>query len=221
MVVEQGRMPEAIRACTMVAQRPRVDAGGACVQDSDEELIGRLARGDLEALEELYRRYARPVFSLALRVLGDGPESEEVTQDVFERAWRHARSYDQARGRAATWLLSMAHHVSVDALRRKQRRPQTVAGESGVLALQLIADPGRDVAEIADERLDGYEIRRALRALPVAQRQAIELAFFGGMSHMEIAAMLGDPLGTVKARIRRGMERLRATLGELAWDEVE
>ncbi len=191
------------------------------MQDSDEELIGRLARGDLEALEELYRRYARPVFSLALRVLGDGPEAEEVTQDVFERAWRHARSYDQARGRAATWLLSMAHHVSVDALRRKQRRPRTVAGENGALALQLVADPGRDVAEIADERLDGYEIRRALGALPVAQRQAIELAFFGGMSHMEIAAMLGDPLGTVKARIRRGMERLRAALGELAWDEVE
>ncbi len=191
------------------------------MQDSDEELIGRLARGDLEALEELYRRYARPVFSLALRVLGDGPEAEEVTQDVFERAWRRARSYDQARGRAATWLLSMAHHVSVDALRRKQRRPRTVAGENGALALQLVADPGRDVAEIADERLDGYEIRRALGALPVAQRQAIELAFFGGMSHVEIAAMLGDPLGTVKARIRRGMERLRAALGELAWDEVE
>ncbi len=214
-------MSEAIRACTMVAQRRGVGAGGACVQDSDEELIGRLARGDLEALEELYRRYARPVFSLALRVLGDGPEAEEVTQDVFERTWRHARLYDQARGRAATWLLSMAHHISVDALRRKQRRPQAVAGENGALALQLVADPGRDVAEIADERLDGYEIRRALEALPVAQRQAIELAFFGGMSHMEIAAMLGDPLGTVKARIRRGMERLRATLGELAWDGVD
>ena len=191
------------------------------MQDSDEELIGRLARGDLEALEELYRRYARPVFSLALRVLGDGPEAEEVTQDVFERAWRHARSYDQTRGRAATWLMSMTHHISVDALRRRQRRPQTVAGENGALALQLVADPGRDVADIANERLDGYEIRRALDTLPVAQRQAIELAFFGGMSHVEIAAMLGDPLGTVKARIRRGMERLRATLGELAWDEVE
>ncbi len=205
----------------MVAQRPGVDARETCVQDSDEELIGRLARGDLEALEELYRRYARPVFSLALRVLGDGPEAEEVTQDVFERAWRHARSYDQTRGRAATWLMSMTHHISVDALRRRQRRPQTVAGENGALALQLVADPGRDVADIANERLDGYEIRRALDTLPVAQRQAIELAFFGGMSHVEIAAMLGDPLGTVKARIRRGMERLRATLGELAWDEVE
>ena len=215
-------MAEASQPCTMVTQPPMMDAHGeACVRDSDEEVIRRLARNDLEALEELYRRYARPVYSLALRVLGDGPEAEEVTQDVFERAWRHARSYDPERGRAATWLLSMTHHLAIDVLRKKQRRPHAVGGEAGTLALELVADPGVDVAHLADERWEGGEIRRALGALPDVQRQAIELAFFGGMSHMEIAAMLGDPLGTVKARIRRGMERLRMTLGELARDRVE
>ena len=190
--------------------------GGSCsVQDSDEELIGRLARGDLEALDALYSRYARPVFSLAARVLGDDGEAEEVTQDVFERAWRHAHTFDRGRGRFATWLLSMTHHVAIDALRRRKRRPQALAGESGALALQLVADPRVDVPGAMLEHVDRHQVRRALLGLPDVQRQAIELAFFGGLSHLEIAAKLGDPLGTVKARIRRGMDRLRLALAEV------
>lgn len=190
-------------------------------QDSDEELIGRLARGDLGALEALYTRYSRPIYSLALRILGDEGEAEEVTQDVFERAWRYAPSFDRSRGRLATWLLSMTHHVAIDAVRRRQRRPQSVTGESGALALKLAPDLRVDVANTIHDNLAGAEIRSALRLLPEPQRQAIELAYFGGLSHLEIAAALGDPLGTVKARIRRGMERLRTVLADIGREGAE
>ena len=182
---------------------------------SDEDLIDQLAHGDIEALEVLYTRYARPVFSLAVRILGDEGEAEEVTQDVFERAWRYAPSFDRARGRFATWLLSMTHHVAIDAVRRRQRRPQAVGGETGALALQLVPDQRVDVAGATLDYVEGQQIRQALHTLPDVQRQAIELAYFGGLSHLEIAAALGDPLGTVKARIRRGMERLRGTLEDV------
>ena len=190
--------------------------GGSCsVQDNDEEMIERLAHGDLEALDVLYARYARPVFSLAVRVLGDDAEAEEVTQDVFVRAWRHALSFDRERGRFATWLLSMTHHIAIDALRKRQRRPQAIGGETAALALQMMADPRVDVAGATIDHVDVVQVRLALRELPEAQRQAIELAYFAGLSHMEIAAALGDPLGTVKARIRRGMDRLRSALADV------
>ncbi len=206
----------------MLAHRPTTDGRGSySVQESDEELIGRLAGGEIAALDILYARYARPVFSLALRVLGDEAEAEEVTQDVFERAWRHAPSFDRSRGRFGTWLLSMTHHVAIDAVRRRRRRPVAVGGEPGALALQLMADPKVDVATSTVEHVAGAQIRAALFALPEPQRQAIELAYFHGMSHLEIAAALGDPLGTVKARIRRGMERLRTVLDGLGLEGEE
>ena len=186
------------------------------MQETDEELIARLAHGDLDALDALYARYARPVFSLAVRVLGDEAEVEEITQDVFERAWRHAASFDRERGRFATWLLSVTHHVAINAVRKRKRRPQAVGGEPAALALQLVADPHVDVAGATVNHVDGKEVRLALRMLPEPQRRAIELAYFAGLSHLEIAAMLGDPLGTVKARIRRGMDRLRLVLEGVA-----
>jgi len=182
------------------------------LEESDEELIEALARGEIAALDVLYQRYARPVFSLAVRILGDESEAEEVTQDAFERTWRHAPTFDHTRGRFATWLLSMTHHLAIDALRRRGRRPQAVGGSAGALALQTVADTRVDVVRTTLEHVEGLQIRNALLGLPEAQRRAIELAYFGGLSHMEIAAALGDPLGTVKARIRRGMERLRLAL---------
>jgi len=197
------------------------NGGSWGVQDSDEELIGRLARGDLDALEALYSRYSRPIYSLALRILGDEGEAEEVTQDVFERAWRHAPSFDRSRGRLATWLLSMTHHVAIDVVRKRQRRPQVMAGEGGALALKMAPDPQVDVAGTIYDSLMGVEIRSALHMLPEPQRRAIELAYFDGLSHLEIAAALGDPLGTVKARIRRGMERLRTVLAGIGREGVE
>jgi RNA polymerase sigma-70 factor (ECF subfamily) len=181
------------------------------VESTDEELIERLASGELAALDMLYTRYARPVFSLALRILGDSADAEEVAQDVFERVWRHAPTYDAERGRFGTWLLSMTHHVAIDRVRKRQRRPQQVVAEAGEWTT---TDPpsGQDVPESVLRNLQAEQVRRALHSLPSAQQQAIELAYFGGLSHLEIAAVLGDPLGTVKARIRRGMDRLRSAL---------
>ena len=184
----------------------------ANVEAVDEELIERLAHGDLAALDALYTRYSRPVFSLALRVLGNTADAEEVTQDVFERVWRHAPTFNAERGRFGTWLLSMTHHVAIDTVRKRQRRPQTVTGEAAEAVSRTIADKSADVDESILLSLQAEQVRRALRSLPAAQQEAIELAYFGGLSHLEIAAKLGDPLGTVKARIRRGMERLRSAL---------
>lgn len=180
--------------------------------DIDEELVSRLAQGDLTALETLYARYARPVFSLALRILGDSADAEEVAQDVFERVWRHAPTFDAERGRFGTWLMSMTHHVAIDKVRKRQRRPQTVHGEAAERVALVLPDTSVDVSESTLRSLEAQQVRRALHSLPPSQQQAIELAYFGGLSHLEIAAALGDPLGTVKARIRRGMERLRSAL---------
>lgn len=179
---------------------------------NDELLIARLAAGDVGALDALYTAYARPVYSLALRILGDTADAEEVTQDVFERVWRHAPSFDPQRGRLGTWLLSMTHHVAIDHLRKRLRRPVTMSGAAAEIAVRVIPDNGADVSGAALHQVEAEQIRRALRSLPHEQQQAIELAYFGGLSHLEIAALLGDPLGTVKARIRRGMERLRSAL---------
>lgn len=193
-------------------ERRRTQWGdGSNVEATDEELIERLAGGELAALDALYTRYARPVFSLALRILSDSADAEEVTQDVFERVWRHAPTFDAQRGRFGTWLLSMTHHVAIDRVRKRQRRPQQVAAQ----AMEWTApDPlaVRDVSESALLNVQAEQVRRALHSLPSSQQQAIELAYFGGLSHLEIAAVLGDPLGTVKARIRRGMDRLRSAL---------
>lgn len=183
--------------------------------EQDEVLIRRLAQGDIRALDELYTRYARPVYSLALRILADSADAEEVVQDVFERVWRHAPSYDASRGKFGTWLMSMAHHISIDRVRKQQRRPQASNDESNQLALERAVDR-EDVSETGLRNVEAQQVRRALRSLPEQQRTAIELAYFGGLSHIEIASALGDPLGTVKARIRRGMERLRSALSGIA-----
>ncbi|HEX6287908.1 MAG TPA: sigma-70 family RNA polymerase sigma factor [Herpetosiphonaceae bacterium] len=181
------------------------------MEATDEELIERLASGDLAALDALYTRYARPVFSLALRILTDSADAEEVTQDVFERVWRHAPTFDAQRGRFGSWLLSMTHHVAIDRVRKRQRRPQQADAQASEWSLPN-EPSSHDVPESVLRNLQAEQVRRALRSLPPSQQQAIELAYFGGLSHLEIAAALGDPLGTVKARIRRGMDRLRSAL---------
>jgi RNA polymerase sigma-70 factor, ECF subfamily len=182
----------------------------AVVRDVDDELIERLKHGDLAALDDIYTRYARPVYSLALRILGNTADAEEVTQDVFERVWRHARSFDRGRGQFGSWLLGVTHHVAIDAVRKRQRRPQAITVDEADRPLDSPAPD--DVSETTLRNLQAEQIRRALRSLPASQQQAIELAYFNGMSHLEIAAALGDPLGTIKARIRRGMQRLRLAL---------
>jgi RNA polymerase sigma-70 factor (ECF subfamily) len=181
-------------------------------QDSDAELITRVAQGDVVALDTLYVRYARPVFSLAVRVLGDAAAAEAVTQEVFERVWRHARRVDPARGQGGTWLVTMAHHVAIDTLRQRQRRPVPMYGAVADQALHLRPSPSLSSDDATVRTSAAEQIRRAVRSLPPLQRHAIELAYFGGVRPVDIAARLGVPLDTVMSQMRRGMVRVRAAL---------
>ena len=182
---------------------------------TDDVLLALLAHGDLDALDLLYTRYARPVFTLAVRVLGDASDAEEVTQDVFERVWRHADRFDPARGSAGRWLLSIARHVAMTALRRHYRRPQLCHTDNTERLVQRIPDTALDVSVVTVNLIDAQQLRRAVRSLPAPQQHAIALAYFAELSHADVAAALGTPLGTVKSNIRRGLTRLRPTVAGL------
>jgi RNA polymerase sigma-70 factor, ECF subfamily len=179
---------------------------------SDERLIGLLGRRDVKALEALYDRYGDYVYSVSLRVVGDVQLAEDIAQEVFLRLWRRPDLFDAARGRFVTWLLSIARNRAIDERRSRGRRfrhetPPGVASEE-LLASVPAADPG-DTAVMSDDRI---VVQRALSSLPPEQRLAIELAYFGGYTQQEIAYGLHQPLGTVKTRIRLGLQKLRAVL---------
>ena len=170
----------------------------------DDELAYRVANGEQQALLHLYDRHSTRVYDLALRVLGDPMAAEEITQDVFFKLWSHANSFFSSRGAFATWLLSIARHAAIDRLRLERRRP--------VLADDEEMEDGW--AELPSEKTTSEEARWrdlyfAVRALPPDQRQVIQLAYYHGMSHSQIAEHLGWPLGTVKTRLRMAMEQLR------------
>ena len=170
----------------------------------DGALLARIAEGDTGAFETLYERYSGAAYSVAIGMLKDAAQAQEVAQDVFLAIWRGAREFDPARGSARTWILSVAHHKSVDAVRRS-RRNSTVP-----LSDTMTGDA--DVIEAAQARVDAGRVRRALEALSIEQRAAIVLAYYGGYTQQEIAQRLGVPLGTIKTRIRDGLLRLRTVL---------
>lgn len=179
-------------------------------QATVSQLLRQVQAGDEEALVMLHARYAGLVYSVAYRVLEDRAAAEEITQDTFMRLWTRAHAYDPARGEFTVWLLTIARRLAIDALRQRQRK-----------ALVRDALSIDDHPDLWDSLLStgSGDLRRTLRAvmddLPAEQRQAVELAYFYGLSHSDIAAHLGWPLGTVKTRIRQGMQRLRAAwLGE-------
>ena len=182
-------------------------------ETEDEHLVRRVAESDAIALETLYDRYGQAVYSLALRIVREPETAEELTQEVFVRLWRYAGTFDPARGRFSGWLFGIAHNLSLNEVRRWQSRPQKVEPLDGddERAFDLV-DEGADSAEAAWLNIRRQVIVDALKQLPAPQRQAIELAFFGGLTHLEIATMLGDPLGTIKSRIRIGMQRLKQLL---------
>lgn len=174
----------------------------------DGELLQAVARGDQDALLTLHRRYVNLVYSMAWRVLQDAGLAEEVTQDIFLKLWDKGQRYDPARGRFSSWLLSVTRFAAIDRLRREGRRPrqaEIVTGdqdEAAALERLLPTD------HAAWER--GQHLRLVLAQLPPDQRQIIELAYFGGLTHSELAEQLGLPLGTVKGRLRLGLEKLRS-----------
>ncbi len=181
-------------------------------QLSDVDLIDQASRGDARALEVLYDRYSRVVFSFALRIVNDSLIAEELLQEVFFRAWQQGGSFRASKGTFLTWLLSITHNMAIDEVRKRKRRPQRSDSDDPDLVLAAVPDAGPSVEDEVWLRVLRERIGRALDTLPVAQREAIELAYFKGMTHREIADTLDEPLGTIKTRMRLGMQKLRDQL---------
>jgi len=192
----------------LVSRPPRSPEDGA----ADLELVRRVAAGDRGAVGELYDRFRRPAFALARRVLGDDTLAEDVLQDVFLGIWRDPGAFDGSRGSVASWLLAMVHHKAVDAVRREESHRRRLARAEEDLALTTPTQD-TDVAEAAFERVVAGRVRAALHALPEAQREALTLAYYGGYTQREVAAITDTPLGTVKTRMLAGMRRLKDSLG--------
>jgi RNA polymerase sigma-70 factor (ECF subfamily) len=184
-----------------------MSAGGAGLRElGDEELMRLVAGGDARAFELIYERHSTVAFSLAYRICGVGTAAEDVTQEAFLAIWRSGARYDRRRGSVRTWLLGIVHNRAIDHLRRgtvheRRRAVDTEAADS-------LEAPERTEVEAA-RREEARAVRTLLYELPDQQRRAIELAYFGGFTHEKIAQMLELPLGTVKSRIRLGLDRMR------------
>jgi len=178
---------------------------------SDEALVALLARGHESALAELYDRYGRVAYGLALRVLRDESLAEDAVQDAFLTLWRTAAAFVPERAKASTWILTLVHRRAVDVVRREdRRRAEPLDDERAVSA-------GGETPSVEDSALLGFErerVQRALAKLPDAQREALELAYYGGFTQSELAHRLGQPIGTVKSRMFSGLSRLRELLDE-------
>ena len=182
-------------------------------QIADNDLLHAIARGDEAALAACYDRYRLILFGLILRILHDREEAEDCLQEVFLQVWRRARDFDESRGRAFTWLVTIARSRALDRLRASGSRLR-LATE----AAQVPRDEVGDAAAEAVQSEPGAIVRTALAALPEEQRRTLLLAYFEGLTQTEIAARLGDPLGTVKTRMRAGMIKLRELLKDKALD---
>jgi RNA polymerase sigma-70 factor (ECF subfamily) len=175
---------------------------------SDEALVALAARSEQSALAELYDRFGRPAYGLALRILRDESLAEDAVQDAFLALWRTAARFVPERGKASTWILTLVHRRAVDIVRREERRRADALEQA----------PEQESREAVDEeawlRLQRERVQDALRKLPDQQREAIELAYYGGFTQSELAERLGQPLGTIKSRMFGGLARLRELLGE-------
>jgi RNA polymerase sigma-70 factor (ECF subfamily) len=178
------------------------------VDEADRAVLARISGGELAALEELYDRYKTMAYSIAYRITSDATLAEDVVQDAFLGAWRNAARYVEGRGSVKTWLLSIVHHRAIDAIRR--RRPTTELPEIDAGLPDALTLP--DVWGEVSANLDAASVREALVALSDVQREALELAYFGGLTQQEIAERTGTPLGTVKSRMRLGLLAMRRSL---------
>lgn len=185
------------------------------IEASDAELIGLVAQGEARALEVLYDRYSSVVFSFAFRIVSDRELAEEVLQEAFFRAWQQGSNFSAGRGTFITWLLSITHNLAIDEIRRRRRRPMKADSEDPGQVLDGQPDTGAG-ANVEEEVWLGAlrdSMGQALAQLPQAQRQAIEMAYFQGLTQREIAEALGEPLGTIKTRMRLGLQKLKEALG--------
>ena len=184
----------------------------------DGELVELVAQKDAGALEALYERYGRVAYSLGRRILTEETLAQDVVQEVFLSLWRDAHRFDAGRGTVATYLLSMTHHRAVDVVRREENLRRWRTSDEG---LELEADPKvrvEDEVLISERRA---EVRSALQELPAAQREAVLLAYFGGYTQREVAALVGVPLGTVKTRMAAGMRKMKAALRDAGREEQQ
>lgn len=180
---------------------------------SDEALLALVEHRDEAALGELYDRFGRPAYGLALRIVRDESLAEDAVQEAFLSIWRTSGRFVSERGRAATWIMTLVHRRAVDLVRREERRraePMEAASDAHPASTE----------ESAWVRLEGERVRAALRRLPADQREALELAYFGGFTQSELADRLGQPLGTIKSRMFAGLSRLRDLLaeGDAGWN---
>jgi RNA polymerase sigma-70 factor (ECF subfamily) len=182
----------------------------------DDQLVELVAQRDGDALEALYERYGRPAYSLARRILTEETLAQDVVQEVFLSLWRDAHRFDAGRGTVATYLLSMTHHRAVDVVRREENLRRWRTSEEG---LELEADPKVGVEAEVEASERRAEVRAALGELPAAQREALMLAYFGGYTQREVAALVGVPLGTVKTRMAAGMRKMKGSLRDAGREE--
>ena len=185
------------------------DSESTEIPATKEELLARVAKGDQRAFAALYDEVAPRVFGLVRRLLVDHAQSEEVTQEIFLEIWTNAPRYEPSKGGATTWILTMAHRRAVDRIRASQ------AGRDRDIKIGIrdyVAEYD-NVAETVEVTIENERVKEAMSQLTELQRQAVSLAYYGGYSHSEVAAMLKVPIGTVKTRLRDGMIRLRDELG--------
>ena len=182
-------------------------------QIADREMIERIGRGDQSAFSALYDRLSRPLYSLALRMLGDAGDAQDALQDVFLQIWSRAATYNPEQSTVFSWTVLLTRSRVIDRLRSRKRRLRVVDSATGDEDADVAdASTMESAADTADKNDEAARVRSVLNNLPSEQREAIELAFFGHLTHHEIAARLGEPLGTIKARIRRGLLKLRERL---------
>jgi RNA polymerase sigma-70 factor (ECF subfamily) len=180
---------------------------------ADEELMQLVYRRNAEAFEVVYDRHADAAYSLAYRICGQRALAEDVVQEAFLSLWRSGARYDRDRGSVRSWTLGIVHNRAIDGLRRRAVRERGVVSDDGLE--DRLAAPERTDVEFA-RRDEAREIRDALEQLPAEQGRVIELAYFGGLTHVEIASKLGTPVGTVKGRMRLGLAKMRMALGDPA-----
>jgi RNA polymerase sigma-70 factor (ECF subfamily) len=190
------------------ADQPLPLRASSPVDEADRAALIRIADGELAALEELYDRYKTMAYSIAYRITNDATLAEDVVQDAFLGAWRNAARYVAGRGSVKTWLLSIVHHRAIDAVRRRRPTTELPEVETAMPAALTLPDVWAEVSA----SLDAETVRSALETLSDVQREALELAYFGGLTQGEIAERTGAPLGTVKSRMRLGLLSMRRTL---------
>lgn len=177
----------------------------------DIQLLRLIAQAQTEALHELFERYNRLVFSVALAIVGDRGTAEEITLDVFVQVWKRAGTYQQDRAKVSTWLIAITRHHSIDILRWQKSRPETDSLNWEGISLQN-GPVVHNLEENVEQNLQRNRVRKALSQLPDEQRETLIMAYFKGYTQSQISEALGQPLGTIKTRIRLGMQKLRKLL---------